>query len=143
MNNQQRAANAIKWIDTLATTRRKQGKERLGDAQTGYCCLGVACKVLKVPYDSDEGTSEPLVNVVGLNDDSGSYVFKDGEKAPYQEAHGDVNIENLVGLNDGHNFTFKQIAERLRTKARRYFKGSVGSIVAKHYKDLAKAEQSA
>jgi len=34
-----------RWRDDLRTTTAKQGKYRLGDGRSGYCCLGRLCVV--------------------------------------------------------------------------------------------------
>ena len=45
-----KANNAMKWIDYLKTTGRKQGRDQLGDSKKGFCCLGIGCKVLGIGY---------------------------------------------------------------------------------------------
>ena len=134
MNNRDRANNAIIFIDELDTTDKKQGKGRLGNDEMGYCCLGIGCKVLETKnYDPNQGSSHELAEMSGLYSSFGSYIKLDGNATNDRV----TGREGLVCLNDGLKYTFKQIAERLRTHPRRYFKGTVGAMIAKHYRDAA------
>jgi len=135
MNNTQRALNAIKWIDELATTEAKQGKKQLGDDEVGYCCLAIGCLVHDIEFDAGDGTETDLIDVVGINSDAGCYRETSGITKPGKCAG--EGTACLAELNDVFDFDFKDIAERLRTKPRRYFKGTVGAMVAKHYRDAA------
>lgn len=133
MNNRNKASKAVAWIDGLSTTNEKQAKGRLGNSEVGYCCLGLGCEVLGVDYDMTRGFSTEFNDVVGLNSQYGRYILTNGERA----REGTKGKEELIFLNDHRNFTFKQIAERLKTHPRRYFHEAVGKLIAKHYRDAA------
>lgn len=125
MNDQDRAEKAIIVIEALARTQRKQGRQRLGDAKRGYCCMGVFCKVLNISFDPKAGFSRKLRDTIGLNGDYGNPT----------EYHAHGNLQTLASLNDHAGWKFKRIAEHLRTNAIHYFRDKVGEIVAKHYAD--------
>lgn len=112
------------WLDDLLTTTEPQTDgvlhqfmdDELTGKKRGFCCLGRACVVAKLPWkchnhrtlDYGQGDSEEvppdLVNKLHLNGRSGPLrqpvVGYDGTKH-----------HHLTGLNDNAGWTFKQIAE--------------------------------
>lgn len=119
MNNTQRIANAIKWIDGLSKTKVEQGECKLGDSKSGYCCLGYGCKVLKIPYDPNMDVSPKFQKAVGL-------IRVDG--CPI-----DDTFRCLTTLNDVDEKSFKQIAKILKTNPEQYFTKGVAKGISKHY----------
>ena len=132
MNNQQRAENAIKWIETLLKTRMKQGKGELGNSKRGYCCLGVGCKVLGVNYDPDEASDKDFSESVGLWDEEGRAYDSEQDKPISAWVLGH---EALTALNDDVQFTFNQIAKRLISQTDEYFKPEVAKLIKKHFEE--------
>jgi len=94
------AKNAIKWIDELINGNRKQGKSALGNAEIGFCCLGVGCDVLNVEYNPEDGTSAELEFEVGLRDDEGRLFGAEF----YNESF-------LININDNTTAGFKRIGK--------------------------------
>lgn len=95
-----------KWLRALRSGKYSQTQERLED-QYGYCCLGVACKIL-IPKKKQE---------------IGWYYFF-GE-TPSDQKHAPNWLKNidydfavktgvaLTDLNDNYGYTFEQIADVL------------------------------
>ena len=73
MTTQDQIKNAIKWIDGLKNTKLPQGKFSLGNKEDGFCCLGYACEILSVPYNSFDTYSKELPDYVGLKNSTGSF----------------------------------------------------------------------
>jgi hypothetical protein len=121
MNNQDKAENAIKWIDGLLKTRVKQGIEELGDSSSGYCCLGYGCKVLGLDYDPRGETSKSFSDSVGLMDESG--LFEESE----------IGANDLTQLNDDIGYSFNKIAKFIKANANELFKKEVAKQIINHY----------
>lgn len=84
---------------------------RKGDC---YCCLGVACDVLNVPFVGGRGHAPlALVKELGLKNASGESV--------------EGLAPSLIDLNDVEGLSFNQIANHLETGA--YFVKPVDSGV--------------
>lgn len=96
------------WLQALETTTAKQGTGRLGSSSDGFCCLGLGCSVLDVPYYSGAPRSETFARRVGLRTANGEALFDASE--------------SLVSLNDHRKFPFAQIAARIRAYMELYFK---------------------
>ena len=135
MNNAQRIQNAITWIDKLLTTRMKQGQQELGNSKTGHCCLGVACKVLGVPYRHEASSSKELVPALGLHNSFG--IFRDTKAEFEDDGLGSEQTFGLTELNDEADFTFKQIAKRIIDRPHCYFRSGVAKGIRDHYKKAA------
>lgn len=96
------------WIKALRSGEYQQTTKRLQD-EIGYCCLGVACKVL-IPMKNLE-----------FNDRNGFLIGK----APYDQRNSpewlskisaivDSKINHsLIWLNDAEKYTFDEIADVL------------------------------
>lgn len=97
--------NEIKlWIEALRSGKFNQSKSTLQDLK-GYCCLGVACKVV-IPQE--DLLIDPYGTLIGQ--------FPSYQHAPMWLILIDNNFYAKVGkqlssLNDNYNFTFLQIAE--------------------------------
>ena len=126
----EKAKNAIKWIDTLATTKLKQGKEQLGNEKSGFCCLGLGCHELDIPYDYDDGTNSDFMSSVGLKDKFGSFYNEDGL---YTHLKVGTKVgDSLVCVND-FGARFKSIAKFLKKKPEYVFEEKVAIKIKKHY----------
>lgn len=123
----QRIQNAITWIDTLLTTTAKQGTQQLGDAQLGYCCLGLGCFTLDLEYVSQLGFNHAFINAVGLYSISGKPRYLTAAGLPKSAQ------ASLVYLNDRAQWSFKRIGEHLIQWAPYYFKAQVGQAIQAHY----------
>lgn len=96
----------LKWIQALDSGKYKQSKGELQN-RDGYCCLGVACRVL-LPKKS-------------LNLDSEGFLqggFPESHDSPQwlidvNEDFSNKTGETLVFLNDELKFTFSEIATLL------------------------------
>lgn len=100
-----------KWIKALKSGRYKQTKITLQD-ESGYCCLGLGCKIL-IP--KKELKLKDSINMYGNYPD-------DQPKAPkwLQEINDDfktnernITSRSLSKLNDQNDWTFEQISEAL------------------------------
>ena len=103
-----------KWLDALRSGEYKQSISQL-HSEDGFCCLGVACVVLKdelglkvetsyendFSYDGARVTApDKLVDALGLYSEFGDLPDKTG---------------SLASLNDGEVYTFEQIADEIET----------------------------
>ena len=131
MNNQQRAENAILWIDTLLKTRMKQGTEQLGDSR-GYCCLGVACKKLSVPFNPEDTSSPYLIEILGLHTLDGH--AKHPKTKEVLAPAPNLSVACLTDLNDNQDYTFRDIAKHLLEATDFYFRPGVAKLIKKHYR---------
>jgi hypothetical protein len=110
------------WIEGLRSGKYQQGVGQLANREVVsddfcYCCLGVACEVMKEEFDlkvsqydtykSYEGamTSLPNVMVSALNmrKGDGSFINEDGVK------------DCLIALNDTEGKTFAEIADLIES----------------------------
>lgn len=104
------------WVEALESGKYEQGTLWL-KADGKYCCLGVLCELAGLAYnettavftDGEEPQTDvlpqSLVDRIGLRDKSGS--FRKGAE--------DDGPSTLICLNDDDGFTFKQIAEFIRS----------------------------
>jgi hypothetical protein len=132
MKNEQselRASKAIIWIDKLAKTRVKQGKEQLGDSKLGYCCLGYGCKVLKIDYCFNAGLSKSLMLDIGLIDEAGAF-----EARAITIKGCIMRVNSLTDLNDSAELSFRRISTFIKKNLGELFIPSVALILMKHYK---------
>jgi len=109
-----------KWIKALKSGRYKQTTGTLND-KDGYCCLGVACKILipknkwKYQTKMDENTGEET-EIPYLEGDMPNYQ----KYAPtwLKEINDDIQKRREDGnsldvLNDTEKYNFKEIAKAL------------------------------
>src|ERR1044072_180997 len=94
------------WIAALRSGEYQQGNGTL-QSKNGYCCLGVACKVL-IPAKSLKFLDDKL---------AGNYP-EDQPKSPKWLRHIDLDVKTKFGiqlseLNDARNWSFNQIADLL------------------------------
>jgi hypothetical protein len=120
--------NVKLWVDALRSGLYEQGRGRLSDG-TKYCCLGVACEVaiangvavdrlmmddngrVCVTYDGDSH-SLPQSVAKWLGTDR---CCPEASEADCDWLDQTVRVGNsamtVVALNDGHEWTFDQIAD--------------------------------
>jgi hypothetical protein len=93
--------NAIAWIEALISGEYKQGYGYLGD-DNGYCCWGLGCKIVGVPFMKYNGWNNVLYSQIGFKNCGGSV-------SPL------INgvYENLANANDSKQVTFKEIGDYL------------------------------
>jgi hypothetical protein len=99
-----------KWVEALRSGEWTQATGQLWDG-TGYCCLGVLCKVAGLRDDELAGKLSPpkgVLRAVGLPTAEGWVEGIDfGGQYP-------VGVW-LTTLNDSAKFTFEQIADVIET----------------------------
>ena len=115
MTNQPNKEAIMKWIAALESGEYKQGTgvlHRVIDDKHSYCCLGVACEIVK---------DELELPVVLASEDTDRYQYgKDGTTGyfPCEVLHHyDIAYnmqEELISMNDTGNKSFIEIAEFLR-----------------------------
>lgn len=105
---------ARKWLRELETTKLKQGKTKLGNAKEGFCCLGIAMRMLgEKHFGEDTVLSFETMNKLGLRHWGGSPTASSGRN---------VKLPSCTTMNDNLGWSFKGIAEHLRKYAKYYFK---------------------
>lgn len=97
--------NILKWTKALRSGEFKQAKGKLQTAN-GYCCLGVACKILS---ESHELFGDGML--IGITPRT---LYNDPEwlekiNLDFYELTG----EHLYHLNDTEDFSFDEIADLL------------------------------
>lgn len=127
INANTQAEKAILWIDRLATTRVNQGREELGDADSGYCCLGYGCKILGVDFRKEDADSNEFTQMIGLRTNSGHF------NTNFSTKNGDT-ADNLVDLNDNLHLSFRRISTLIKSRISELFTPDVAKKINKHYK---------
>jgi len=128
------------WIAALESGEFEQGKSRLrerGETKDTFCCLGVVAElavsagvipVPAVPVYVGEGynyTDSKSWNSTGvLNGTLREWVGLSTANGGFQtppDVTGMVHWRSLTELNDAKNYTFKQIAEVIRSRPKGLF----------------------
>ena len=125
---EEKAQNAIIWIDQLAKTDLKQAKGELGEKNTGFCCLGLGCYLLKINYDPSDPANTEFQKSVGLSFESGKL-----KSSKYFDIDSSIELESLTELNDEACFSFAQISEEIKKNLKQLFIPSVSKILIEHY----------
>lgn len=132
----QKSENAIKWLKALLSGRYPQGSDQLGNREYGYCCWGVACKILLPSYNTTDGWDNRITPLIGFKslENSGPIGFEVRRDYlnEYEEETWDTE-NNLAGLNDNLNLTFKEIATILIIRAKDSFVPGVAKEIRKWY----------
>ena len=123
MNATEQSKKAIIWIEELEHGDRKQGRRQLGDAETGFCCLGVGCDLFGIARHPEDPDSLEFGMTVGLALAIGQ--FKEG-KTFFGKA-------SLANVNDLTNIGFKGIAKILREHPEEVFIREVAQKIKEHY----------
>lgn len=131
---EEKAANAIIWIDGLKTTKVKQGIGELGNSKNGYCCLGYGCKLLGINYEPTDGTDSDFSYRIGLSGEEGN--FQNGVIHRLKRKHRPYlsQVGSLVELNDDINYSFRRISTFIKKNLEDLFEPSVAKLLIKHYK---------
>ena len=103
------------WVKALRSRKYQQGRGWLHPTEKTYCCLGVACEV----YRKETGRGE----WVGEDEHQGAAFTQGKQKGSVQvlpdfvgkwfglpNGSTEVGDEDLVALNDFHEWSFKRIA---------------------------------
>jgi hypothetical protein len=95
------------WISALRSGNYEQGK---GNLQTnkGFCCLGVACKVL-IPVDQQKLNANGFLHGSLPDDQPNAPEWLQEIDDNFREKTG----KRLVSLNDYENYSFDEIANLL------------------------------
>ena len=126
MNIKQQVANIFTWLKALETTNFAQNDGMLGNEERGFCCLGLACHTLNIPYTDTNGYSVELPDFVGLSTKAGDFsISVKGKHGP---------LKNLANLNDSGEYTFKDIAKIIRSNRKGLFTEEVAEEFGKQLK---------
>ena len=128
----EKVENAKIWIDSLAKTKVKQGVGILGNSVTGYCCLGWACKKLKLDYEYYGNFDDRLVDLMGLKSRKGT--FKDSSGYIVSIKLGNCNYTNLAKINDTGLHPFREISTIIKDNLELLFEPKVAVKLVEHYK---------
>lgn len=114
-----------KWLRALRSGKYKQTTGTLQD-KDGYCCLGVACKVLipkskiEYKYEIDENTGEDIKTefLEGDLPNEQKYApkwLKNISEVSITDEYNETETlkEELTDLNDNRGWSFEQIADAL------------------------------
>lgn len=89
--------NATKWAKALRSGEFEQTTHRMSSLDGGrFCCLGVACKIARLPVGEDTANYLHVARWLGLDHD----VYK-----PWGTTY------EYSGLNDRERKTFSEIAD--------------------------------
>ncbi len=126
ITNEQKAKNAIKWIENLPNYKQAKRGNRglLGNECDGYCCLGAGCEILEIPFDPKDINSDCFKEAVGLKHKDGD-LNTNKENEFYGERY-------LVRVNDNTNAGFKRISKLLKKHPHWMFENEVAEIITKH-----------
>lgn len=113
-------ARRLKWIEALESGEYKQGKKQLGDAKTGFCCLGVGCMVLGTAYQPEHDNSGDFADLVGLHT-ADADIFKIDKEGDYVPAYF-YDESSLMIANDDTTAGFKRIGRFIRNNPEKVFK---------------------
>jgi len=127
ITNEQKAKNAIKWIENLPNYKQAEIGHRgsLGNEYEGYCCLGAGCEILEIPFNPMDTNSDCLKEAVGLK-------HKDGDLNTNRENKFYGN-RYLVEVNDKTNAGFKRISKLLKKHPDWMFENEVAKIITKNF----------
>lgn len=104
--NKQEMAGLKKWVAALRSGKYEQGVARL-QSDTGFCCLGVACKELiaKPNLDSD---GKLVGHYLNRQDDAPKWLVK-----LVRDFSDKFELTDLPLLNDSRSHNFDEIADLL------------------------------
>jgi len=119
---QSQIEKAILWLAGLAVTDLPQGRKKLGNMDTGFCCLGFGCFLLGIPYDPKEGVSYDLPYFIGM---------KSNNPNIYSDQYGGEIC--IAELNDTEKLSFKEIREVIIDNLDDVFAPKVAAGLKDHY----------
>lgn len=124
----QRRANVRRWVRALRSGKYKKGKGQLRiDCGSGgylYCCLGVACEALGVPYfGTDKGLPYRAREMLGIKSPYGNYLASRKRKTHIRGVS--TGIGSLTEDNDRRCKSFEQIADIIESRPKDLFEEGV------------------
>jgi len=121
------AKNAIKWINELTNYKQAEYEKRgkLGDEESGFCCLGAGCVITGVAYDPKDFKSTEFTDKVGLISNLGAFTY------PETLIHGERALANL---NDLTSIGFEGIAKVMRENPEEIFFPEVAKLIKEAFK---------
>lgn len=99
--------NVIKWLDGLLTGSYRQGFEALGSLKYGFCCWGLGCHLMGIPFLPDLDWDDTLYEYIGFNSQKGDI----NPPIICKDSH--IQNNNLAELNDNFKMSFPEIASYL------------------------------
>ena len=117
--------NIFKWLEALESGEFKQGTNCLGNAEMGYCCLGLGCVAIDVDFNPLSARSLKFMSAVGLRCSEGTLF--DGS------FHGK---HCLTEINDFTNAGFKRIAKLIRSRPEDLFIPEVAKAFREKSKEI-------
>lgn len=117
--------NAIKWLEALLSGKYEQGKNCLGDEDTGYCCWGLGCKIVGIDFSPSDGWDDNLYQYIGYKNEGG-YIDPIVKKGSHKYV-------SLALLNDNASWTFFQIADYLIEHCETNFIPEVAEAIKQHF----------
>lgn len=123
---ERKIGGAIKWLEALVSGEYKQGKRKLGNAKIGYCCWGLACHIVKMRFNSNDGWQNELMYKIGFK--TNGHLQK-----PVKGVNGQEFI-SLSALNDNGGWTFEQIGKHLINHPEN-FELDVAKAIKEHFKN--------
>lgn len=97
-----------KWINALRSGKYKQGRYALQDSNNGYCCLGVACKIL-IPTKYQFRNDDDCLLGTKPNQQNSPLWLRD-----IDSSFKDYTNRSLMILNDHEEFNFNEISDLLQ-----------------------------
>ena len=126
ISNKQKAKNAIKWIEALLSGNYTQNREgELGSPSKGFCCWGLGCFIVDMPFNSWETWEDDLVKYTGFLDENGRI------NPPY--IYNKEEIVHISTLNDKTTADFKDIANYLIEHCETNFEDYVAEEIKNHF----------
>lgn len=109
-----------KWIEALRSGDYRQGYHKLRnynkDEDDTFCCLGVACDVLKEDLEGEWNMKADDYKFKVLDDQSHGMEFMPDVVVEYLGLSEEFLNDTLSGLNDKERYTFEEIADRIERK---------------------------
>jgi hypothetical protein len=104
---------ADRWVKALLSGQYKQGTGRLENARGGNCCLGVLCRILRVPKSGGRRGTR-----FGTDQDESDHYLPHyvSEAVGMRSCQGQLpNSPSLATMND-HDYSFEEIAAVIKKK---------------------------
>lgn len=112
-----------KWVKALLSGRYKQGVAALHKVQAGqadrFCCLGVACKVARLPSEKPDTFSGAVGYYSSASSLDGTTIARTGMLPPDFRRKIGLSVKDqsvLMRMNDASGSNFKQIAAWIKSK---------------------------
>lgn len=107
---------AEKWVAALRSGKYRQGSQKLGNSEKGYCCLGVAAKVCGSTDDMLSNGNDVACYLKIGGDYGAKLTRKIFDQIP-KELRGEEDklkenlVAKLINLNDNKHYSFPEIAD--------------------------------